>query len=687
MSESQDGVGQIKRLGALIKSEPRGLPTIYLASTEKAEERPLPKVYLCEHESHGIKGRLKWMASTCLAGTVGLCLIGVAVYGSMNMEDGSGMMSSIKRAGLAALRPMRSATLADDDQSPTALKADRIETTSAGFANRQVIHETVVQHQGAREFITIKPYVRLVVGLSTEPPADTDKIPPFNPFQLYSDDTPIGGGDSADSKERYSSDIADLPLDALESDGIELGREDVLRLIAEAEQNYAFSKKPFAMSGDVEDGGQPKLQNVAYRPDSVGPTASLPHNLTVINKTVDQPDNEPAMLPGSEVKAIEVKSGDSMLSLIQNAGASSSQARAIVDAMKPVFSPEKLQPGQELRFTMVPTPSDTGDMEPVRVSLFDDDKHLATVARSMDGDYLASDEYVDTAAIEKMKQEKELEKQDEDGRATLYTAFYDAARKQHLSESAILKLLRVHSYDVDFKQKTRSGDTFEAFFDVPEDAADDETSGELLYTSMTVNNVTRTFYRFRTPDGVVDYYDPSGNSAKKFLMRNPVRGGRYSSGFGYRRHPLLGGTRMHTGVDWAAPRGTGIVAAGDGTVESVGRNGAYGNYVRIRHSNGFATAYGHMSKFADGLHTGVHVKQGQVIGYVGSTGRSTGPHCHFEVLVNNKFVNPMTIQVPRGLQLQDRELAEFENERARIDHLMQLDPVTTRVADVNDVSP
>ncbi|ODA67355.1 hypothetical protein A7A08_01381 [Methyloligella halotolerans] len=148
MSESQDPFALITRkAGALIKSEPRGLPQIYLAQ-HKQTPRSLPEVYLNDHENHGITGRLKWMASTCLAGTVGLCLIGIAVYASMSMEDGSGMMDSIKRASLAALRPMETASIAhDSDQSPTALKGDRIETTSAGFASRQLIHDTVVQRK------------------------------------------------------------------------------------------------------------------------------------------------------------------------------------------------------------------------------------------------------------------------------------------------------------------------------------------------------------------------------------------------------------------------------------------------------------------------------------------------------------------------------------------------------------
>jgi murein DD-endopeptidase MepM/ murein hydrolase activator NlpD len=260
--------------------------------------------------------------------------------------------------------------------------------------------------------------------------------------------------------------------------------------------------------------------------------------------------------------------------------------------------------------------------------------------------------------------------------ASLYTSFYHAALEQKIPAETILKLLRVHSYDVDFKQKVKSGDSFDLFFD----SGNEGELGELLYTSMTINGETRKFYRFRTPDDIVDYYDEHGNSAKKFLMRNPVRGGRFTSGFGDRRHPLLKYMRMHTGVDWAAPTGTPIAAAGDGTVEQVGGRGGYGNYVRLRHANGFSTAYGHMSRYAPGVAPGVAVKQGQIIGYVGSTGLSTGPHLHFEVLVNNSFVNPMTIQVPRGLQLTGRQLAEFQRERRRIENLMELDPVTSRVA-------
>ena len=350
--------------------------------------------------------------------------------------------------------------------------------------------------------------------------------------------------------------------------------------------------------------------------------------------------------------------------LFAKVGAEPSEAQAIVEALAPIFQVDDLKAGEKSASPWFPR-----RRTPTRWS--------RSRSRSTPKATTISPASPATARATSSPPPKAPSSRRRNiSRATLYTSFYHAALQQHIPVNTIDKLLRVHSYDVDFKQKVKPGDTFDVFFD---GGADDE-AGELLYTSMTIDGDKRSFYRFRTPDGIVDYYDEQGNSAKKFLMRNPVKGGRYTSGFGERRHPLLGIMRMHTGVDWAAPVGTPILAAADGTVELVGRKGGYGNYVRIRHPNGYSTAYGHMSRYADGVAPGVAVKQGQIIGYVGSTGFSTGPHCHFEILVNNNFVNPMTIDVPRGLQLEGRELAEFQKERNRIDALMQMDPVTSRVA-------
>ncbi len=647
-----------------------GLPSIFLGELSKAERKPLP-VYLCEHGPDGENCRLKWLASTCVAGMVGVCLIGVAIYASMNMDDGSGMMSSIRRASLAALQPIRGARLADNGQSPAGQKEDRIAMTAAGFVTRHVIHETVTERQGSREFITIKPYLRIVAGLTTDVPDDADKLPPFNPFKLYSDQTPVGAGEtSSDAPQAVSVDLVDVPGARVpQSDGIELRTDEVNALVGEAAENFAYADGPLG-------GGGATLQLASYNPQDGFKPAAPAINTTDIHKSMedadtgdDDDDIDQDLIASGTEKKLTVGKGDTLASLFAKMDTDPAEAETIIDALNPIFQADDLKPGEEVSFVLVPAPSDTATMEPVKVSIYaHKGNHLATVTRNRNGDFVASTEGDDNKTAQTQT------------RATLYTSFYHAALEQRIPVSTIDTLLRVHSYDVDFKQKVKPGDQFEAFFD---SSSDDEV-GELLYTSMTIDGVQHRFYRFRTPDDVVDYYDEDGNSAKKFLMRNPVKGGRYTSGFGMRKHPLLGIMRMHTGVDWAAPVGTPIVAAGDGIVEMVGGKGGYGNYVRIRHPNGFSTGYGHMLRFADGVKPGVAVKQGQIIGYVGNTGLSTGPHCHFEVLVNNDFVNPMTIAMPRGLQLQGRELAEFQRERNRIDGLMQMDPVTARVAQASN---
>ena len=645
----------------------RGLPSIFLGELPRPE-RKLPPVYLCESPD-GASCRLKWLASTCLAGMVGVCLIGVAIYASMNMADGSGMMSSIRRASLAALQPMRTATLANDGQSANGQKEDRIQTTSAGFATRHVIHDTVIERQGSREFITIKPYLRIIVGLATGVPGDADKLPVFNPFKLYSDSTPVGSGGEAslDAPQSVSVNVVDVAGGVVpESDGVELRADEVAQIIAEAAENFAYAEASADGTGAV---GEAHLLQVAYRPDELGPHTTVIQKSEGDTSAADDDDGfDEDLLENAKTVTIDVSRGDTLPSLFTKVDTEPDEARTVLEALAPIFKAEDLKSGQEVRFSLVPAPSDTGAMEPIKVSIYaKGGTHIATVQRNRQGDFVATTDG------------DQLKAQPTVTRATLYQSFYHAALAQHVSAETILKILRVQSYDVDFKQKVKPGDTFEAFFDADNDAE----AVELLYTSMTIDGVQRKFYRFRTPDDVVDYYDEQGNSAKKFLMRNPVKGGRYTSGFGERRHPLLGVMRMHTGVDWAAPVGTPILAAGDGTVELVGGKGGYGNYVRIRHANGYSTAYGHMSRYAEGVAPGVSVKQGQVIGYVGSTGLSTGPHCHFEVLVNNNFVNPMTIAVPRGLQLTGRQLAEFQKERNRIETLMQMDPVTNRVAEAS----
>jgi murein DD-endopeptidase MepM/ murein hydrolase activator NlpD len=184
-------------------------------------------------------------------------------------------------------------------------------------------------------------------------------------------------------------------------------------------------------------------------------------------------------------------------------------------------------------------------------------------------------------------------------------------------------------------------------------------------------------------DGSIDYFTEKGQSARKALLRTPVNGARLLSGYGKRRHPILGYSKMHRGLDFAAARGTPVMAGGDGVVEKAQRNGAYGRYIRIRHRSGFKTAYAHLQGYARGIKRGKRVKQGQIIGYIGSSGRSTGPHLHYEILKNGRQINPMRHKLPTGRKLTKKALARFDDMRDKLTLAMAAAPVVEKVANAD----
>jgi murein DD-endopeptidase MepM/ murein hydrolase activator NlpD len=243
------------------------------------------------------------------------------------------------------------------------------------------------------------------------------------------------------------------------------------------------------------------------------------------------------------------------------------------------------------------------------------------------------------------------------------------------------ELVRIFGFDVDFQRRVAPGDSFEVFYGLD----DDNAVPELLYAALIVGGEPRRVYRYQGEDGSVDFFDDQGRSLKRFLVRKPIGDGILRSGFGYRRHPILGYSKMHTGVDWANRIGTPIVSAGNGTVLKAEWDSGYGRRIEVQHNNGYVTAYSHLSRFGNGISSGTRVRQGQVIGYLGSTGLSTGPHLHYEVIVNGHFVDPMKIRLPRGRELDGRALAEFKRQREQVDGLMERASTSTRLAQRTEV--
>ena len=250
---------------------------------------------------------------------------------------------------------------------------------------------------------------------------------------------------------------------------------------------------------------------------------------------------------------------------------------------------------------------------------------------------------------------------------TISNNLYSAATEVKIEPNIIIEFARIYGFEIDFQRDIRKGDTFEIYYEKFLDDNDIvRDTGKIIYAHMNVNNREISLYNFKDKDDV-GYYDISGKSIVKSLMKTPINGARLSSSFGMRKHPILGFNKMHRGTDFAAPTGTPIMASGSGTVTRARWCGGGGNCVKIRHNSTYETIYAHMSKFARGIKEGRKVKQGQIIGYVGSTGMSTGPHLHYEVVVNGKKVNSQKLKLPSGKILKNQAREKFELERIKID--------------------
>ncbi len=350
-----------------------------------------------------------------------------------------------------------------------------------------------------------------------------------------------------------------------------------------------------------------------------------------------------------------INEGDTLSSILDEANISSADAVAIIEAFSKKYNPRKLNIGTAVEFHFDKKSDGAHAFNSMVVSV----NNLKKISVSLN----ASNEF---SAYELTIP---LVKQVIHQQGAIKNSFIGTAVEMSIPSNAIMSMIRAFSYDVDFQRDIKQGDKLEVVMEkfYTEDGKLSHT-GNILYSGLTLGDKKISIYHFVHPDGQVSYYNEKGESIKKEFLRTPINAARISSKFGMRSHPVLGYTKMHKGVDFAAPVGTPILAAGGGTVEAATRFGGYGKYIRIKHNATYSTVYGHASRFAKGIRPGAKVSQGQVIAYVGTTGVTSGPHLHYEVLERGKQINPLKFKFASNTEKLTGKLLElFKKNKKDID--------------------
>lgn len=591
---------------------------------------------------------LRWLGGALVTATTSVALMGGALFAAL---DGRYVVkASAAPLNLAVQAPARKAA-----------KSDRVVQDEEPVASSRVIEVSTVVRQGEQNIIAKRPYALVNASLVLDK-GTLGKIPAFNPRESAPEVEVAAATDAIYDKAvdgEITVSVSAFPLDeAVEFDrGLELEEQDVERQILGAEFVVASTE------------ASPRAEAESF----VDPASNVPANVTVVPENVSEltksSEAEDADDAGTELIEL-VQPGDTMSKILVGSGVGEDDIDAIHEILDRL-DVAQLRPGQILRVAFaLDEESEDAQRRPSRLSIFTREAHVATVAMTDEGRFVLGEAPPGPPPAV----EDEPVVTSEDRLPTIYESLYQTAVDQQLPNAVRDSLIATFALDVDFNTRVRPGDGLSVLYGVADTEAG--ATGEILFAALTAGGVARRFYRFKAPDGSVDYYDEDGRTGDKFLMRKPMERGVFRSGFGMRTHPILRRSRMHTGVDYAAPRGTRIYAAGDGVVTQAGWRAGYGRWIAIRHANGYETGYAHQSKFADGIRPGTRVQQGQLIGYVGSTGFSTGPHLHYEVRVNGRQVNPLKIRLRRGKELSGEQLVSFQSERDRIDALVNGRPMT-----------
>jgi murein DD-endopeptidase MepM/ murein hydrolase activator NlpD len=602
----------------------------------------------------------QWFSGIILTGLCGAALMGGAVFTSL---DGEAHFAALPERMESALR----GAIGSGDRAAGPRKSDRLPPAGEANARRIVIRDSITSRVGNREVVRVRPFVSVSANLSLSTSELSAGIPPFNPQKLLAD----GTADAAPEANAAANAEPDAEVSFVQRElsaimprmkvASTLPIDEVITRVREA-ANWSGRSGPSFAVASISNG------RLAYAADGTpDPYAGfeariIPENITLLPKTNSQTTGG----NGWNERTVTVKKGENISTILRDLGVVPEEIKSVAATLGPRGRDNGLKDGHRLRILLSALPGGTRQ-QPVRVIVANESVIEAVVALSDHGKYVS----VDVNSINQAVADAGEDEEDDGSGVRLYQSIYETALRNQIPRPVVDEMIRVYSYDVDFQRKAQPGDSFDVLYAGEEETPGVEGRNEVLFASLTVGGEVKKFYRFQTPDdNVVDYYDDTGKSAKKFLVRKPLADGIMRSNFGVRRHPILGYMKMHTGVDWAAPLGTPIFASGNGVIEKIGWESGYGKYIRVRHANGYETAYGHMTAFARGMEEGSRVRQGQIIGFVGSTGLSTGAHLHYEILVNGRFVDPMRIRLPRGRSLEGGMLAGFEKERDRLDAMM-----------------
>jgi len=634
---------------------------------------------LSAEDRQTVRVDIGWIFGSLLAAVAGSLVFGSVLYYSaghdMKIVEWPEIASPVNRPS-------------DDVEQRRTLKGDRLIVANDIISARQTFRVPTSIKVGDREVIKPLPYVRVATNLALNSISLGADIPPFEPQKFFAGAgaEPMVAPETATTEG--NADVSLVKTNLLTSSG-KSEATDALTLAQILAQVEEARRTALSLDSDspLSIGGQQFLTRTLPSLDLSGTAPELaidssfsgievsimPENITIIQKI---PPETKAQKATTEERLIAVKKGDRLDKVLSANGLDPDQAvraAAVIDAQ---IKDGQIKEGQRIKVLLALGVNPAAKPQLLRAMLYEDEQIVAIAAVNDRNQFVAVAPPSDEGSV---GAEEQPEGEETATGISLYNSIYETALKNEIPISVIEQLIRIYFYDVDLQRRVNGGDSFEVFF-----AEDEETPGqvELLYATLSVAGLTKRYYQYRSAeDDTVDFFDEQGKSNRKFLVRKPIAEGIFRSGFGMRYHPILRYSRLHSGVDWANRIGTPILAAGDGVVSMANWDTGYGRRVEIQHPYDFMTTYSHLSGFAPGIREGVRVRQGQVIGYLGNSGLSTGPHLHYEVMVKGEFKDPMAIKLPRNRELDEVALNTFKKSREEIDSLMAKAPGFVRTAE------